>query len=100
MLSGLLERAKTDKRRAELEAELATPPLPVPARLTWNWYWRIRRRKGSSGFGPSPIEWPDIDAFARHARVTFTDWDLEIIEMLDDVYLSEHSKNSQQRKET
>jgi hypothetical protein len=54
----------------------------------------MRRRKGGTGFGPSPIEWPDIDAFVRHARLDLTPWEVEIVEMLDDLYLAQVSKRS------
>lgn len=70
------------------------PPLPRACDYIWTWYWRIRRRKASGDLAAKPIEWPDIDAFARHARVRFTDWELEIIEMLDDIYMKLHAENS------
>lgn len=52
----------------------------------------MRRRKGGSGFGVSPIEWPDIDAFVRQSGVRFAPWEVEIIEALDDLYLAQAAK--------
>lgn len=58
----------------------------------WRIFKRLRRRKGSNGFGLSPIEWPDIDAFLRHTKLDLTPWEIEVIEELDDLILTDHSK--------
>jgi hypothetical protein len=55
-------------------------------------YYRLRRRKGGNGFGYVPIEWPDIDAFQRNARIEFAPWEVQIIEHLDDIFMRVHSK--------
>lgn len=47
---------------------------------------RIRRRKGG-GFGLSPIEWPDIDAFVRNSQFNLAPWEIEVVEDLDDMFL-------------
>lgn len=64
----------------------------------WRTFNRIRRRKGGSGFGASPIEWPDIDAFIRNSKFNLAPWEIEIIEMLDDLYMAQQAKS--QSKET
>ena len=50
-------------------------------------YMRIRRRKGG-GFGVTPIEWPDIDAFVRNSQFRLAPWEIEVIESLDDAFLA------------
>jgi hypothetical protein len=55
-------------------------------------FHRLRRRKGSNGFSLMPIEWPDIDAFCRNAGVILTAWEVDLIEMLDDLLLVEKAK--------
>lgn len=42
--------------------------------------------------GPSPVSWQDIDAFARRSGVRFSPWEIEIIEKLDDIFLSPSAK--------
>lgn len=64
------------------------PPFPVALEYLWSAFNRIRRRKGSGTGGPMPIEWPDIDAFCRHSRLMLEPWEVEIIEDLDDMFLS------------
>lgn len=86
-------RAKNKQQRvAELEAELFPPPPPAPLIYLLEVYHRLRRRKASAGFGVAPVEWPDIDAFCRHAQLHLTPWELEIIEALDDRYLMEMNR--------
>lgn len=63
------------------------PPLPLALGYLWRAYNRLRRRKGS-GFGPGPIEWPDIDAFLRLSGFALAPWEIEVIEEIDDVFLS------------
>jgi hypothetical protein len=48
----------------------------------------LRRRKAASGFGIPALEWPDIDAFLRNSGISLSPWELEIVEALDDVFLS------------
>lgn len=86
-LMGLIDRSRDEKRIAEYEAELAGPPLPPEGAYLWRAFLRMRRRKGGNGFSAMPIEWPDIDAFCRNARMRLLPWELETIEALDDLYL-------------
>lgn len=58
-------------------------------------FFRLRRRKGATGFGIPPLEWPDIDAFARMTRQYISPWEIGIIEALDDLYLAEKAKSKQ-----
>lgn len=83
----MLERTKKPQRIAELEAELALPPFPEALAYLWTAYNRIRRRKGMGFSGPLPIELSDIDAFSRMC-VRLEPWEVELIELLDDVYLA------------
>lgn len=61
--------------------------MPRELFYLWRTYNRLRRRQGSSGFGPLPIGWPEIDAFIRHSKFNLAPWEVEVIEDLDDLYL-------------
>lgn len=39
-----------------------------------------------------PIEWSDIDAFCRNTKTQLSEWEIELIEMLDDLLLASQSK--------
>lgn len=86
-LEGLLARTKKPEKRAEYEAQLAMPPFPAAVAYLWDTFWRLRRRKGG-GFGPAPIEWPDIAGFTAFTGVRLAPWEVEIIEDLDDCFMS------------
>lgn len=88
----MLERTQAEDRIAFYEAELACPPMPAALGYLWAAFLRLHRRRGSNGFGPNPITWPDIDSFSRHAQMKFAPWEIEIIEDLDDIYRSEQAK--------
>lgn len=87
---GLLARSRRDEKIAEYQAALSCPPLPPALGYLWKSYRRLRRRKGD-GFGRSPIEWPDIDAFLRHSGASLAPWEIEIIEDIDDLFLTVNS---------
>jgi len=82
-----LKRSRSAKKRAEYEADLETPPFPIPLAYLWAAYQRLRRRKGGSGFGISPLEWPDIDAFSRLSGLRLLPWEVAMLEKLDDAYI-------------
>lgn len=86
-LEGLLKRARTPERRAEIEAELGVPEMPAAIAYLWSAFQRIRSRRGGNGFGPVPIMWADIDAFVRLSGVRLAPWEIEIVEALDDAWL-------------
>lgn len=95
-LEGLLKRARTAERRAELEAELELPEFPAALRYLWEMFFRLRRRQGGNGFAPAPLSWPAIDAFLRLSGCRVTPWEVELIEGLDDLWLEQRStKNGQ-----
>jgi hypothetical protein len=64
----------------------------------WRAFHRLSGRRGSNGFGPSPISWADIDAFVRYSKMRLAPWEVEIIEMLDDLWRNEQAKAMQPEK--
>lgn len=97
VLEGLLERVRTPKRRAEIEEELRQPPLPEAARHIWGHFLRLSAHRGSTGFGPGPIGWPDLDAYCRMTRARLAPWEVEMIEDLDNLWLAEKAREIKDR---
>jgi hypothetical protein len=87
VLEGLLERTKSPKRQAEIEEQLRAARYPIALDYLWKAYLRLRNRKGGTGFAPSPIAWPDIDAFCRRSGQRLVPWEVEVIERLDAAWL-------------
>lgn len=61
--------------------------MPAGAQYLWDIFARLSRRRGSTGFGPAALTWLDMDAFQRVAGVRLQQWEVEVIEMLDDLWL-------------
>lgn len=63
------------------------PALPREMRYLWHTFRSLSRARGSTGFGPAPISWADIDAYCRLMRLSLDAWEVEGIRALDDAYL-------------
>jgi hypothetical protein len=70
-----------------LRAEIKQKPLPIAAYPVWLAFCRLSGRRGGTGFGPSPIGWLEIEAYQRLAGIRLSPWEIEMIEMLDRLYL-------------
>jgi hypothetical protein len=81
----LLERTHKPEKRAALEAELETPPFPFELEHVWPAFCRLNARR-QSGFSIEPIAWSDLDAFIRLTGVRLAPWEIQLIEMLDDLF--------------
>lgn len=79
-------RTTNPKRLAAYQAELACPPCPPSLTYLWATFYRLSNRRGSNGFGVNPITWSELDAFTRLSGVRLTPWEIETVEMLDDLY--------------
>lgn len=75
-------------------------PIPAGGEYLWAAFTRLHGRRGSNGFGPSPLSWPDLDAFNRMSRINLAPWEVEIIEALDRVYLTHVAEASKDRPST
>ena len=73
--------------------------MPKALAYLYQTFWRIRRRKGGTGFGISPLEWTDLAAFTQETGMHLVPWEREIIEKLDDLYVTEYGKTQQARME-
>jgi hypothetical protein len=84
-----LRRARTDARRAELQALLALPPFPIELEYLWTSYLKLRRRQGYDAMGnPRPLTWRELEAWMACIRFTLTAWEADTLMDLDDAYLS------------
>jgi hypothetical protein len=83
------ERAGNKDRIEELEKELQLPYLPPDLYPLWLKFLRLSRRRdyGDMG-GLKLIRHTEIVAFQQLSGVAFTPWEIEQIEILDNVYIS------------
>ena len=70
-------------------------PLPCPESLTylWNWWAGLAARRGG-GFGPRPISWQDLEAWARLTGIALSPFELEVLSDLEQAYLRIRAKDS------
>lgn len=73
---------------AALRRHLAGEPLriPEPGRLVWGWFADLSGAR-SYGFGPNPISYSDILAYAKLHRWPLEPWHVEVIRSLDRMWL-------------
>ena len=73
------------EKRAEYESELTVPPMPDELAHVWSVFCRLNARR-RSGFAIEPIAWGDLDAFLRLTGVRLSIFEIQLIEMLDDLF--------------
>lgn len=57
------------------------PPLELVH--IWGVFTDLRNAAGSSGFGPAPITYQEIDAYSRLMQIEFEPWEVELFKELD-----------------
>lgn len=91
---------QTGRRLARLDG----PPLPDEGEHVWRWFLELSTARGSSGFGPNPISYPDIAAWAALTGTLLRPGEVRAICMLDNVYMTDQSEqaaaSSEARKRT
>jgi hypothetical protein len=64
----------------------------------WEWFLAISARRSSSGFGPSPITWLDIDAWQRVTGIFMATFERDWIFELDRMFLDSASAEIKRRQ--
>ncbi|MGV8831261.1 MAG: phage tail assembly chaperone [Devosia sp.] len=62
-------------------------PVPEAGRLAWGWFIDLCRTRTSNGYGPNPISFAEIEAYARLYRWPLEPRHVGIILALDRVWL-------------
>jgi hypothetical protein len=68
--------------------ELAGPPCPSALRYLVGYFNELHAARGSGGFGPNPIGYVDIDAYARLTRRRLSPFEVAIVVRIDRAFLS------------
>lgn len=72
--------------------ELVGPPCPRSLRYLIGYFNDLNAARGSSGFGPNPIGYVDIDAYARLMRRRLSPFEVDILVRIDRAFLSVMAK--------
>jgi len=65
------------------------PSIPDGGQHIWRAFREISRARGGNGFGPNPLAWTEIDAWARLTGTLLEPWEVRAIREIDDVILAE-----------
>ena len=66
--------------------------LPSEMEYVWLYFIRLNRRRGSNGFGINPISCNEMLSFFELNSIEYSPQEVELIEMLDNIYLENYSK--------
>lgn len=75
------------KRGQPPPPELVGPDLPAAGEHVWEWFADLSAARGSSGFGPAPITYSEIAAWAQLTGETPLPWEVKAIKALDAEFL-------------
>lgn len=79
---------------------LAEPEIPPGGELYWEWFHELSAGRGSSGFGPLPLSWPDMAAWATISGIELQPWQADIFRAMDQAWLkavADQGKTKNQR---
>ncbi len=68
--------------------------VPVGGRLVWGWFNDLCRTRTSNGFGPNPISFSEIEAYARLYRWPLEPRHVDTIMAMDRVWM-DHARRNQ-----
>lgn len=64
-------------------------PLPAPGQLVWRWFLDLCRTRTSHGYGPNPLAYAEIEAYARLYRWPMEPRHVDMILALDRVWIEQ-----------
>jgi hypothetical protein len=81
---------------AELvEIRASIPDFPIELGYLWDWFMTLSRTRQQSMTGHCAISELEIDAFCRNRGMRMSLFELEAIRALDDLALTDYSKEKQ-----
>ena len=63
-----------------------------------DWFEELSRGRGSSGFGPNPLSWTDIETWRRLMNVHLERWEVKLLKTLDLLYLNALHESQKQEQ--
>ncbi|MBY0431698.1 MAG: hypothetical protein K2Q10_10910 [Rhodospirillales bacterium] len=73
------------------------PDLPPQVEHLWSWYAELESGRGGSGFGPQPLSYADIDAWARLMSVRPSPWEVLALRRIDILWLDIIARQLEER---
>lgn len=73
--------------------------MPLELEYIWNWFLELSSGRTSSGFGPNPLTFPDIAAWARLTRAYPTAAEVKTLLVLDRMWLRSYGEGQKAHQE-
>lgn len=80
--------------------ELEGPPLPTDLAHIWGWFTELSAARGSSGFGPNPISYPDILAWTLLTGTVIRPAEIAAITAVDHAWLIDQAASAASKGKT
>ena len=77
---------------ARARAALEGPGLPEEIAYLWEWFRELDGARGSNGFGPMPVSYAELDAWARLTGRHTLPWEVRWLMLLDRIATSAPAK--------
>lgn len=78
--------AQLEKNGVRVE-ESERPEIPYEGEQLWDFFWRLSMGRGSTGFGVSPFQFSEIEAWSRVNRVQLDPWEVDCLKAMDMAFL-------------
>lgn len=78
--------ASTGSFFAAADLEELDRPIPVECHHVWYIFQELDHARGSSGFGPMPISFTEIEAYSRLKKLNLSPEEVTLIRIADDAY--------------
>ena len=83
--------------RATGETLIEEPDVPPAGNFLWTCFWELSLGRGNTGWGPAPLSWADMAAYAGLNGIDFGPWESGTLRRMDLAFLqaaSTETKNT------
>lgn len=93
---------QTGKNPDELGLALAEKErggeVPFDGEFLWGWFWELHQGRKNSGFGPNPLSWTEMEAWAQVTEIRLTPFEALTFRAMDNAFLA--ALNRKQKKKS
>jgi len=72
--------------------------MPILAARAWQGWQHLHQARGSNGYGPMPISFTEVHAFAALSGIGLLPWEVELIRAFDGEYMRITAERSEKRR--
>ncbi len=73
------------------------PVIPEGFGEIWLWFWELSDGRQNSGFGPSPVSYGDMAAWAALSGLGLAPWLMRIFRAMDNEWLAAQAEEAKKR---